>query len=337
MLKNIQRENISLDSYRELQNRFRADGIATYTDILVGLPGETYASFASSLSRVIDEGQHHLIRFYNVSLLPNAEMAQPEYRARHGLETVEILHVEPLAPTRIDIPETQEIVIATRCLSKPDWVRMRVMAWWAELVYFNRKLLQVPIALLNLAGVPYADTFCYLVDGNWPQTQIMSQIRQFLCHKARAIQQGDSELCAAQIPGQRDMWLTVEEHLVTGLCQTLAWNAFFDDAKVIFDELLLRQGKTLPPHVLEEALTLSSCLLQGIILEKPFDLPVSSNFWQVYQGVLSGHPLTLAPWQGRLSRNWAGHPYHQLKLIHETDLAGQSPPGTPSGAKMTGA
>jgi radical SAM superfamily enzyme YgiQ (UPF0313 family) len=44
-LANIKRANISSDSYRELQRRFAADGIYTYTDLILGLPGESYAGF----------------------------------------------------------------------------------------------------------------------------------------------------------------------------------------------------------------------------------------------------------------------------------------------------
>ena len=42
----IKRDNISLDAYQEVQRRFAAEGVATYSDLILGLPGETYESFA---------------------------------------------------------------------------------------------------------------------------------------------------------------------------------------------------------------------------------------------------------------------------------------------------
>ena len=45
-LKLIKRSNISSDSYTELQRRFTQEKIITYTDLILGLPGETYKSFS---------------------------------------------------------------------------------------------------------------------------------------------------------------------------------------------------------------------------------------------------------------------------------------------------
>ena len=41
-LASINRANISSETYRELQRRFASDGVYTYTDLILGLPGETY-------------------------------------------------------------------------------------------------------------------------------------------------------------------------------------------------------------------------------------------------------------------------------------------------------
>ncbi len=314
VLANIQRENISLASYHELQKRFREDGVATYTDILVGLPGETFNSFAACIERVIEEGQHHLVRFYNVALLPNAEMAQPEYRQRHQLQTVTLNYVAPFTPTYQDWPETQEIVIATATLSLTDWVRCRALAWWVEFVYFNRKLLQVPIVLLRRAGIPYAEIFSYLLEGNWPQTSVLAQIKNFMLDKARRVQAGEEELCAAQVPGKGELWLSVEEYLFMGLNQSQAWSVFFTDVQLIFEKLLADKQLQLPLGVLSEAMLISAKLLNVIQQDQAFEQPVSSNFWQVYQSQLRNQTLDWKPWRGELLRDWKGQPFHSLKL-----------------------
>ena len=44
-LEAIKRDNISLDTYMELQRRFTRDKVETYSDLILGLPGETYESF----------------------------------------------------------------------------------------------------------------------------------------------------------------------------------------------------------------------------------------------------------------------------------------------------
>ena len=56
-LLNIKRQNISLKTYEELQRRFNLDNIATYSDLILCLPGETYESFADGVSTLIKNGQ----------------------------------------------------------------------------------------------------------------------------------------------------------------------------------------------------------------------------------------------------------------------------------------
>ena len=51
-----------MSSFQELQRRFTRDRIETYSDVILGLPGETYASFAEGVSAVIENGQHHRIQ-----------------------------------------------------------------------------------------------------------------------------------------------------------------------------------------------------------------------------------------------------------------------------------
>ncbi len=84
-LESIKRENISLETYLELQRRFTRDGIETYSDLILGLPGETYESFVTGVDILITTGQHNQIRFGNLSILPNAEMATRSYMAKYGL------------------------------------------------------------------------------------------------------------------------------------------------------------------------------------------------------------------------------------------------------------
>lgn len=319
VLKHIQRDNISLESYRELQQRFRRDSVQTYTDMLVGLPGDTPADFLAGIDQVINEGQHHLIRFYNVYLLPNAPMNQPDYRARHQIQSVVTPYAEPLAPTRQAISEFQELVIASESFSSDDWLQMRMLAWWAELLYFNRKLLQLPWVLLKvLGGLGYGQLLQHYLQGDWPRTAITAELRAFLQHKAQEISAGQPELCPIQLPGKGEVWMGVEDYLFHGLSQTGSWPLFFADQQAILLDLLHKtlpaaQAQALLP-VLQQALQLSQALLGVQLQDQPFEMPVNSNFWAIYQAELHGEtPPPLSSQPGVLYRDWHGPPFDQLK------------------------
>lgn len=320
VLKNIQRQNISLDTYRELQLRFRADGVDTYSDILMGLPGETLESFIAGLDQVIEEGQHHLVRFHNVYLLPNAEMAQPEYRRQHGIETVWNLYAEPFAPVENGIVEMQEMIKATASLPVAEWRKVRQVAWWAELLYFNHKLAQLPLVLIRrLTGLSYAQLFRWFLEGEWPATQILADIRQFMNHKALAMEQGESELCVATVkrPGAAPVqktWMTVEHFLFSGLDQSNAWPQFFQELMGVLEAFLAHHRVKLPAGLLAEALELCLHLRIAQIADRPFELKVSSNFWQVYLAAIQEQELAWQAQPQALVRDWSGKPYDRLKV-----------------------
>ena len=130
-LKSIKRDNISTEDYEELQKRFTSDGIATYTEFILALPGDTYSTFADGVSNVIQSGQHNRIQFNNLSILPNAEMAEPQNMKNDEIITVScpIVNVHgSLDETPEDnINESQQLVISTKSLPYDDWKKTRVM------------------------------------------------------------------------------------------------------------------------------------------------------------------------------------------------------------------
>ena len=133
----------------ELQRRFTADKVETYSDLILGLPGETYELFRKGVDQLIENGQHNRIQFNNLSILPNAEMGDPAYPGstawsrsspRSSTSTASASELDD------DVPEVQDLVIATVSLPPADWRRTRVFCWMTALLHFD-KLFQIPLIL----------------------------------------------------------------------------------------------------------------------------------------------------------------------------------------------
>src|SRR5207237_1402876 len=162
-LVSIKRDNISLDTYMELQRRFTRDRVETYSDLILGLPGETYDSFANGIGQVIDNGQHNRIQFNNLSILPNAEMGDPEYQKKYGMVTIETkiinIHGSLKDTEEEEIAEVQDLVVATASMPHEDWARTRALCWMTALLHFD-KVMQIPIVLVrDLCDVGYREIF----------------------------------------------------------------------------------------------------------------------------------------------------------------------------------
>ena len=132
------RDNISLEAFDRLQRHYAKEGLDTYSDLIIGLPAETYATFTEGVSRVIRNGQLNRVAFYECSVLPNAPMARLEYREAFEIETVpvKLVHAhEPLDRGDGDEPEFLEMVISTSTMKREDWIRARVFAYFVDLLF----------------------------------------------------------------------------------------------------------------------------------------------------------------------------------------------------------
>lgn len=317
-LANIKRQNISLETYRELQRRFRHDGILTYTDILIGLPGETYDSFANGIAQVIEEGQHHRIQYFNVYVLPNAEMAHPAYRQQHGIETVNVPYVfamEEADKAGDGIYESQEMVVATHSMTRQEWGRMRTFAWYSELLHLNRKLLQIPFIVMHEhIGLSYRHLIEVYMDLQAPQYPLLMDIHRFFDKTIQDILQGAPVFCATTFPPyDAKVWLEAYDYVLMGLLKTDALAVFYEENQRLLDDFLHRAGKGLPPGLLDEALQLNQVLVLDQAHSQPFEISASYNLWEYYQAHLHGKDTPLNTQAAVYYKDWQGQPYFQVK------------------------
>jgi hypothetical protein len=83
-LEAIDRANVSTNTYLDLAAQLRRRGQPLAGDLLLGLPGQTYASYKSDLQFMVD---HEIApRTWLLKALPNAPMNDPAYKARHQLQ-----------------------------------------------------------------------------------------------------------------------------------------------------------------------------------------------------------------------------------------------------------
>ena len=293
-LKNIKRANISLQSFQELQNRFSRDKIPTYTDIIIGLPGESYESYANGVSSVIEGGQHNRIFFMNLSILPNAEMGDPEYQAKFGMVTVEneVVYIRGSINQSQDLfVERQELVIANNTLSKEDWVRARSYAWVCNLLHFN-KLLQISLVILNrIFSCSYRELIELFSEADHSNFPILTEIKQFFNAKARAIQNGDHEF-SASVDWLGVYW-PVDEYFFIKLCTENKLEAFYEEAERRLTLFLYEKGLEPPTGLLRDAINLNRNLVKQPFVSTNIQINTTYNVWEFYLGVLSGIEVPL--------------------------------------------
>lgn len=308
-LRFIGRQNIPAEMFQDLQRRYAQDGIETFTDVIIGLPRETYASFTDGISRIIENGQFNRIQFINLSILPNAPMAAPEYIKLHGLQIVESKIVNIHGSPRVNddgIEESQLLVVATKTMPPEAWRRVRAFSWMASMLFFD-KLLQIPLVLLQrYSGLSYADmieAFLLPLSGQFP---IIEEVAGFFQTEAERIQQGYAEFFHSA------EWLDIfwphDEFAYIRLSAENKLDAFYTEANKLFSDLLELHGLQSPPWLSEAICVNRSLLKQPFCGDNP-TFYLTYNILASYQDALKGKAVHVIPCHEkfRVERNEKWH------------------------------
>jgi radical SAM superfamily enzyme YgiQ (UPF0313 family) len=293
-LRSIKRANISSASFEELQRRFTRDRVETYTDLILGLPDETYDSFADGVNQVIVNGQHNRVQFNNLSILPNAEMGDPAYQARYEMESVEtrIINIHgALDENDNDVDEYQQLVIATRSMPREDWVRTRTFSWMTGLLHFD-KVLQIPLVVLHeLGGLSYRQLIEGFTEAPLDDGPILSEVRSFFTAKARDIQVGGAEYCRSE--AWLNIWWPADEFILIKLAIDRKLGTFYEEAERRLVRIARDHFVDIPPRLLHDAVALNRGLLKQPFQTDDLVLELRYDVWEYYQAAVVGERIPL--------------------------------------------
>jgi len=163
-LKNVGRKNIKQSVYDSLQRRYNEQNIPTYTELILGLPGESYRSFLNGIEEILESRIKNQLIVYICEVYPNTELASPEYRKRFGVTTIPIPLTEIHGSVRSEeVPkEFNEIVVSTATMPVEDWKRALVVSWVTQLFHGLKLGFYILIYLREHYCIKYTDFFEYV-------------------------------------------------------------------------------------------------------------------------------------------------------------------------------
>lgn len=164
--KNIGRSNMDIELYKKLLRKYSEAQIPTYSDLILGLPGETYDSFKSGIDELLEYGQHTSLFVHLCEWLPLAEMGKKEYMEKYQIRFSEIPLNQPhrSSSSDDDIGEFSRIVTSTYSMTTDMWKKM-VLYSTCVLCFHHLGLMQlVAIYLHNEQGVKYSEFYSGLLD-----------------------------------------------------------------------------------------------------------------------------------------------------------------------------
>ena len=159
---NVGRTNVSLQHYKKLMRLYNAANIPTYTELILGLPGETYRSYADGLNMLMEAGQHHAIYVHNCEWLPCSAMGSRAYIERFGIGISKIPLNQPhmaLSKDSGEIPEYSQIVTKTASMDHDMWIETNMLSYTVQCFHHMNLLQFFAIALHDEKKVAYIDFY----------------------------------------------------------------------------------------------------------------------------------------------------------------------------------
>lgn len=180
-LKNIGRENITKEKFSGLLQMYSENHIPSYTELILGLPGETYESFCEGIDYLLDIGQHNSIHVFYCEILPNALMGSKEYIEKHRIKTLERNFTLRNGMDSVGIGGKSQIVVSTETMNAENYLKSILYAFTVQ-VFHNFGLLRVVALYFHYEkNMKYKDFYNSLIIWleNHPDTFIGKIFKQF--------------------------------------------------------------------------------------------------------------------------------------------------------------
>ncbi len=165
-LKNINRKNLTMEHFSDLMASYTKANIPTYSELILGLPGETAESFCQGLCKLLRAGQHNSISVYYCELLPNAPMCNPDFMAKHKIEPMKVQfnHIHSASGKKDGIPEYSYLVRSTSTLPRDGWVYANLFSICLQCFHSLGLLRYFAIYAYYSLGIDYYDFYGGLLE-----------------------------------------------------------------------------------------------------------------------------------------------------------------------------
>jgi radical SAM superfamily enzyme YgiQ (UPF0313 family) len=137
VLKNIARSNIKLETYTQIQTEVRAQGMQSYGEMILCLPGESKQTFLKGIRDLMDAGVTR-ISAHQLMLLHGAPLSTAESREKFGMKTLYRVVARNIGDyTGEPVIETEEMVVSTPTFSFEDYLDVRVFHLLLTIFYYE--------------------------------------------------------------------------------------------------------------------------------------------------------------------------------------------------------
>lgn len=181
VLENIRRRNMEMNKLEEVFELCEQRNIPTYTELILGLPGESLTSWKDNFWQLFRMGNHTGLTVFQAQLLENAEMNLVQ-KKEYQITGQRVTDYFSGSYSNEHIEEGIDIITSTRDLPPDAMLDAEIFSWFINTWHINGISTMASRFVYRYLGVDYSefyeDLFQFLQSDPWLK-QEQSEVRQY--------------------------------------------------------------------------------------------------------------------------------------------------------------
>lgn len=171
----IKRKNLEMNKIEEVFDMCEENNIPLYTELILGLPGETLESWKNNFYRLYRAGNHTGITVYQAQLLENAEMNLVQ-KNDYNISSVVVYDYLVGTYNENEVKEGIEVVTGTKDLPFEKMIEAQVFSWFMNTFHINGLTNYISRFLEKYNNISYElfyeDLFDFIKKDKWLNSEI---------------------------------------------------------------------------------------------------------------------------------------------------------------------
>jgi putative methyltransferase len=170
VLENIKRKNLDQHKIADIFNLCDKHNVPVYTEVILGLPGETKHSWRENFWKLFRAGNHTGVTILQAQMLENAEMNLLQKKL-YGIKSVPVYDYMSGSYNYDELQEAVDVVIATKDLPFDDMLESHLFSWYINTFHINGLTTYISRFLQKEKNIDYEEfydkLFEYLKLDSW--------------------------------------------------------------------------------------------------------------------------------------------------------------------------
>jgi len=158
VLENIKRKNLDQHKISEIFALCDKHAVPVYTEVILGLPGETKQSWKEGFWKLFNAGNHTGITVLQAQMLENAEMNLFQKKL-YKIKSIPVYDYMSGSYNYDELQESVEVVISTKDLPFEDMLDSHIFSWYINTFHINGLTTYISRLMNKKFNLPYSEFY----------------------------------------------------------------------------------------------------------------------------------------------------------------------------------